>query len=71
MGGGGGQGGLRPAQFPPHCLQVLQRNRTIPSNPDPPSAAILVVYLDRAEELPVRGGPGNGGVGRGGAPAAP
>ncbi|XP_031468003.1 extended synaptotagmin-1-like, partial [Phasianus colchicus] len=34
--------------------QVLQRNRTIPSNPDPPSAAILVVYLDRAEELPVK-----------------
>lgn len=34
--------------------QVLQRNRTIPSNPDPPSAAILVVYLDRAEELPMK-----------------
>ncbi|XP_065510307.1 extended synaptotagmin-1 [Caloenas nicobarica] len=34
--------------------QVLERNRTIVAKPDPPSAAILVVYLDRAEELPVK-----------------
>ncbi|XP_053823288.1 extended synaptotagmin-1 [Vidua chalybeata] len=34
--------------------QVLERNRTIVAKPDPPSAAILVVYLDRAEGLPVR-----------------
>ncbi|NWR39836.1 ESYT1 protein, partial [Tachuris rubrigastra] len=40
--------------------QVLERNRTIVAKPDPPSAAILVVYLDRAEELPVSGGPGGG-----------
>ncbi|KAF1615437.1 UNVERIFIED_CONTAM: Extended synaptotagmin-1, partial [Eudyptes pachyrhynchus] len=33
--------------------QVLERNRTIVAKPDPPSAAILVVYLDRAEELPM------------------
>ncbi|NXA12958.1 ESYT1 protein, partial [Sapayoa aenigma] len=32
--------------------QVLERNQTITAKPDPPSAAILVVYLDRAEELP-------------------
>ncbi|NXF12328.1 ESYT1 protein, partial [Smithornis capensis] len=38
--------------------QVLERNQTIVAKPDPPSAAILVVYLDRAEELPVSGGPG-------------
>ncbi|KAM9214618.1 LOW QUALITY PROTEIN: extended synaptotagmin-1 [Leptosomus discolor] len=34
--------------------QVLERNRTIVAKPDPPSAAILVVYLDRAEELPTK-----------------
>ncbi|XP_068027334.1 LOW QUALITY PROTEIN: extended synaptotagmin-1, partial [Melanerpes formicivorus] len=34
--------------------QVLERNRTLVAKPDPPSAAILVVYLDRAEELPVK-----------------
>ncbi|KAM6364859.1 LOW QUALITY PROTEIN: extended synaptotagmin-1 [Pluvialis apricaria] len=34
--------------------QVLERNRTIVAKPDPPSAAILVVYLDRAEELPMK-----------------
>ncbi|NXV97255.1 ESYT1 protein, partial [Calonectris borealis] len=42
--------------------QVLERNRTIVAKPDPPSAAILVVYLDRAEELPVSGGPGGAGL---------
>ncbi|XP_064330400.1 extended synaptotagmin-1 isoform X2 [Phalacrocorax carbo] len=34
--------------------QVLERNRAIVTKPDPPSAAILVVYLDRAEELPMK-----------------
>ncbi|KAM6039082.1 LOW QUALITY PROTEIN: extended synaptotagmin-1 [Chlamydotis macqueenii] len=34
--------------------EVLERNRTIVAKPDPPSAAILVVYLDRAEELPMK-----------------
>ncbi|XP_069662446.1 extended synaptotagmin-1 [Haliaeetus albicilla] len=34
--------------------QVLERNRTIVAKPDPPSAAILVVYLDRAEDLPMK-----------------
>nr|XP_041567453.1 extended synaptotagmin-1 [Taeniopygia guttata] len=34
--------------------QVLEMNRKIAANPDPPSSAILVVYLDRAEGLPVR-----------------
>ncbi|XP_040433928.1 LOW QUALITY PROTEIN: extended synaptotagmin-1 [Falco naumanni] len=34
--------------------QVLERNRAIAAKPDPPSAAILVVYLDRAEELPMK-----------------
>ncbi|XP_054663073.1 extended synaptotagmin-1 [Grus americana] len=34
--------------------QVLERNRTIVAKPDPLSAAILVVYLDRAEELPLK-----------------
>ncbi|KAM6308053.1 LOW QUALITY PROTEIN: extended synaptotagmin-1 [Podargus strigoides] len=34
--------------------QVLERNRTIVAKPDPPSAAILIVYLDRAEELPMK-----------------
>ncbi|XP_068777546.1 extended synaptotagmin-1 isoform X2 [Struthio camelus] len=34
--------------------EVLQRNRTIAAKPDPPSAAILVVYLDRAQELPLK-----------------
>ncbi|XP_075758025.1 extended synaptotagmin-1 [Pelodiscus sinensis] len=34
--------------------QVLQRNRGISSKPEPPSAAILVVYLDRAQELPLK-----------------
>ncbi|KAM6106254.1 extended synaptotagmin-1 [Pterocles gutturalis] len=34
--------------------QVLERNRTIVAKPEPPSAAILIVYLDRAEDLPVK-----------------
>ncbi|XP_030410600.1 extended synaptotagmin-1 isoform X1 [Gopherus evgoodei] len=34
--------------------QVLQRNRGISSKPEAPSAAILVVYLDRAQELPLK-----------------
>uniref|UniRef100_A0A8B9NCX3 Extended synaptotagmin 1 n=1 Tax=Accipiter nisus TaxID=211598 RepID=A0A8B9NCX3_9AVES len=34
--------------------QVLERNRTIVAKPDPPSATILVVYLDRAEDLPMK-----------------
>ncbi|KAM4644112.1 LOW QUALITY PROTEIN: extended synaptotagmin-1 [Amazona ochrocephala] len=34
--------------------EVLERNRKIHGKPDPPSAAILIVYLERAEELPVR-----------------
>uniref|UniRef100_A0A803T1U8 Extended synaptotagmin-1 n=1 Tax=Anolis carolinensis TaxID=28377 RepID=A0A803T1U8_ANOCA len=33
--------------------QVLQWNKTLSTKPEPPSAAILVVYLDRAQELPV------------------
>ncbi|XP_074835860.1 extended synaptotagmin-1 isoform X2 [Carettochelys insculpta] len=34
--------------------QVLQRNRIISSKPEPPSAAVLVVYLDRAQDLPLK-----------------
>ncbi|XP_044851381.1 extended synaptotagmin-1 isoform X1 [Mauremys mutica] len=34
--------------------QVLQRNRGISSKPEAPSAAILVIYLDRAQELPLK-----------------
>ncbi|XP_036255647.1 extended synaptotagmin-1 [Molothrus ater] len=34
--------------------QVLEKNQKIVAKPDPPSSAILVVYLDRAEGLPVR-----------------
>uniref|UniRef100_A0ACB8ELD6 Extended synaptotagmin-1 n=1 Tax=Sphaerodactylus townsendi TaxID=933632 RepID=A0ACB8ELD6_9SAUR len=34
--------------------EVLQRNKTISSKPEPPSAAILVVYLDKAQELPLK-----------------
>ncbi|KAG7477370.1 hypothetical protein MATL_G00068880 [Megalops atlanticus] len=39
--------------------QVLQRNKTITASSkttDPPSAAILAVYLDRAEALPMKKG---------------
>uniref|UniRef100_A0A6I8NS35 Extended synaptotagmin 1 n=1 Tax=Ornithorhynchus anatinus TaxID=9258 RepID=A0A6I8NS35_ORNAN len=36
--------------------QVLQWNRGVSSRPDPPSAAILVVYLDRAHDLPLKKG---------------
>ncbi|XP_011612041.2 extended synaptotagmin-1 [Takifugu rubripes] len=37
--------------------QVLKRNESITSNAgDPPSSAILVVYLDKAEELPMKKG---------------
>ncbi|CAO2581898.1 Extended synaptotagmin-1 [Lemmus lemmus] len=36
--------------------QVLQWNRGITSRPEPPSAAILVVYLDRAQDLPLKKG---------------
>ncbi|XP_053153668.1 extended synaptotagmin-1 isoform X2 [Hemicordylus capensis] len=34
--------------------QVLQWNKTISSKPEPPSAAILVVYLDKAQDLPLK-----------------
>ncbi|XP_047404993.1 extended synaptotagmin-1 isoform X2 [Sciurus carolinensis] len=34
--------------------QVLQWNQGVSSRPDPPSAAILVVYLDRAQDLPLK-----------------
>ncbi|XP_044927784.1 extended synaptotagmin-1 isoform X2 [Mustela putorius furo] len=34
--------------------QVLQWNRGVSSRPEPPSAAILVVYLDRAQDLPLK-----------------
>ena len=35
--------------------QVIQRNQNLTSKTaDPPSAAILVVYLDQAEHVPVR-----------------
>uniref|UniRef100_A0A803SNN1 Extended synaptotagmin-1 n=1 Tax=Anolis carolinensis TaxID=28377 RepID=A0A803SNN1_ANOCA len=34
--------------------QVLQWNKTLSTKPEPPSAAILVVYLDRAQELPLK-----------------
>uniref|UniRef100_A0A8C9RAU8 Extended synaptotagmin 1 n=1 Tax=Scleropages formosus TaxID=113540 RepID=A0A8C9RAU8_SCLFO len=39
-------------------LQVLQRNAsmTISSKTDPPSSAILAIYLDRAQELPLKKG---------------
>uniref|UniRef100_G1S6Z8 Extended synaptotagmin 1 n=1 Tax=Nomascus leucogenys TaxID=61853 RepID=G1S6Z8_NOMLE len=33
--------------------QVLQWNRGVSSRPEPPSAAILVIYLDRAQDLPM------------------
>ncbi|XP_069345634.1 extended synaptotagmin-1 isoform X1 [Eulemur rufifrons] len=33
--------------------QVLQWNQGVSSRPEPPSAAILVVYLDRAQDLPM------------------
>ncbi|XP_024592588.1 extended synaptotagmin-1 isoform X2 [Neophocaena asiaeorientalis asiaeorientalis] len=36
--------------------QVLQWNRGVSSQPEPPSAAILVVYLDRAQDLPLKKG---------------
>uniref|UniRef100_A0A2I3N9G3 Extended synaptotagmin 1 n=1 Tax=Papio anubis TaxID=9555 RepID=A0A2I3N9G3_PAPAN len=35
---------------------VLQWNRGVSSRPEPPSAAILVVYLDRAQDLPLKKG---------------
>ena len=38
---------------PCHPGQILQRNRGVSSRPEPPAAAILVVYLDRAQDLPV------------------
>ncbi|XP_056370928.1 extended synaptotagmin-1 [Oenanthe melanoleuca] len=34
--------------------QVLEMNQKIAAKPEPPSAALLVVYLDRAEGLPVK-----------------
>ncbi|XP_036106772.1 extended synaptotagmin-1 [Molossus molossus] len=36
--------------------EVLQWNRGVSSRPEPPSAAILVVYLDRAQDLPLKKG---------------
>uniref|UniRef100_F7BB06 Extended synaptotagmin-1 n=1 Tax=Equus caballus TaxID=9796 RepID=F7BB06_HORSE len=36
--------------------EVLQWNRGISSRPEPPSAAILAVYLDRAQDLPLKKG---------------
>ncbi|XP_022427576.1 extended synaptotagmin-1 isoform X2 [Delphinapterus leucas] len=36
--------------------QVLQWNRGVSSQPEPPSAAILVIYLDRAQDLPLKKG---------------
>ncbi|EQB77768.1 extended synaptotagmin-1 isoform 1 [Camelus ferus] len=36
--------------------EVLQWNRGVSSRPEPPSAAILVVYLDRAQDLPLKRG---------------
>ncbi|XP_031423056.1 extended synaptotagmin-1 isoform X2 [Clupea harengus] len=37
--------------------EVIKRNSTVPSKfSDPPSAAILAVYLDRAEALPIKKG---------------
>ncbi|XP_010643001.1 extended synaptotagmin-1 [Fukomys damarensis] len=36
--------------------QVLQWNQGVSSQPEPPSAAILVVYLDRAQDLPLKKG---------------
>ncbi|KAK2493634.1 hypothetical protein MC885_009418 [Smutsia gigantea] len=36
--------------------QVLQWNHGVSSRPEPPSAAILVVYLDRAQHLPLKKG---------------
>ncbi|XP_061300149.1 LOW QUALITY PROTEIN: extended synaptotagmin-1, partial [Pezoporus flaviventris] len=43
---------LRPLADASKLEEVLERNRTIQGKPDPPSAAILMVYLERAEELP-------------------
>ncbi|XP_036007473.1 extended synaptotagmin-1 [Fundulus heteroclitus] len=40
-----------------HLEQVLKRNESVTSkNSNPPSAAILVVYLDKAEALPMKKG---------------
>ncbi|XP_020739841.2 extended synaptotagmin-1 [Odocoileus virginianus] len=36
--------------------QILQGNRGASSRPEPPSAAVLVVYLDRAQDLPLKKG---------------
>ncbi|XP_058413943.1 extended synaptotagmin-1 [Diceros bicornis minor] len=36
--------------------EVLQWNRGVSSRPEPPSAAILAVYLDRAQDLPLKKG---------------
>uniref|UniRef100_A0A8V5GU17 Uncharacterized protein n=1 Tax=Melopsittacus undulatus TaxID=13146 RepID=A0A8V5GU17_MELUD len=52
---------LRPLADASKLEEVLERNRMIQGKPDPPSAAILMVYLERAEELPVGGGRGWGG----------
>lgn len=43
--------------------QILQWNRGVSSRPEPPSAAILVVYLDRAQDLPVSVAPEGGRAG--------
>ncbi|XP_033927514.1 extended synaptotagmin-1 [Melopsittacus undulatus] len=45
---------LRPLADASKLEEVLERNRMIQGKPDPPSAAILMVYLERAEELPLR-----------------
>lgn len=40
-----------------HLEQILKRNESLGSQAgDPPSSAILVVYLDKAEELPMKKG---------------
>uniref|UniRef100_A0A4W5Q7E1 Extended synaptotagmin 1 n=1 Tax=Hucho hucho TaxID=62062 RepID=A0A4W5Q7E1_9TELE len=39
------------------CVQVIQRNQNMTcKTADPPSAAILAVYLDRAQDLPMKKG---------------
>lgn len=48
---------LNPFPHSPFCwnlLQVIQKNQNLTSKTaDPPSAAILALYLDQAHDLPV------------------
>lgn len=46
---------LNTEYFAPLFFQVIQKNQNLTSKTaDPPSAAILAIYLDQAHDLPVR-----------------